>query len=306
MVLRIDDVRLVHSGRVLTPASGFLRDFTHTLNPFMGCAFGEGGCGVYCYVAESPIGLYAGKPWGQWVNAKSNAAEALRRDLDRVADASSVRIFMSSATDPYQPAESRLRITRSILEVLLERSVGLLVVQTRSPLVERDFDLLAQMPFVWLSITAETDDDTVRRALTPVCPSIERRLRTMRTARERGISVQAAVSPTLPHDRDRFVELLSDAADRVVVDTFFGDGSNGKRTNRRPLPRRYDELGYGDWRDVAAAQRLHAALVERLGAERVGWSQDGFNDLAVTAKEDAVRLPLPTSGLVLERSEGRG
>ena len=52
----------VRSRSVLTPASGFLNAFTHTLNPYMGCAFGDGGCGVYCYVAESPIGLYAGKP----------------------------------------------------------------------------------------------------------------------------------------------------------------------------------------------------------------------------------------------------
>ena len=68
------DAQLVDSRTVLTPASGFLHAFTHTLNPYMGCAFGDGGCGVYCYVAESPIGLYAGKPWGQWLRAKTNAA----------------------------------------------------------------------------------------------------------------------------------------------------------------------------------------------------------------------------------------
>jgi DNA repair photolyase len=285
--LRIDDVELVRSRSVLTATSGFLRDFTHTLNPYMGCAFGENGCGVYCYVAESPIGLHAGRPWGQWVRAKSNAAEALRRDLERLRDAASPRVFMSSATDPYQPAEARLAITRSILEVLRERPVALLVVQTRSPLVERDFDLLAEMPFAWLSMTVETDDDRVRRALTPACPSIERRLSAMRRARERGIRVQAAVSPALPHDADRFAELLAGAADRVVVDTFFGDGSDGKRTARRPLPRRYAELGLGDWRDVAAAEGLYAALRERMGPERAGWSQGGFNDLAVAAGQPA-------------------
>jgi DNA repair photolyase len=270
----------VQARGVLTPAGGFLSGFTHTLNPYMGCAFGRGGCGVYCYVAESPIGLHAGRPWGAWLRAKVNAADALRRDLQRARDPSSLSLFMSSATDPYQPAESKLRITRSLLEVFRERPVALLVVQTRSPQVERDFDLLADMPFAWLSMTVETDDDSVRRALTPVCPSVDRRLATMRRARDAGIKVQAAVSPVLPHDGERFAGLLADAADRVVVDTFFGDGAGGRRTSRRPLPERFAELGLGDWRDVSAARRLHALLVDRMPPGSVGWSQEGFNSLA--------------------------
>lgn len=283
--IRLEDVEPVTCRSVLTPASGFLGRFTHSLNPYMGCAFGESGCGVYCYVAESPIGLHAGKPWGRWVKAKTNAADALRRDLDRPANRAPLRVFMSSATDPYQPAEIRLRITRSVLQVFVEQPVALLVVQTRAPAVERDFDLLARMPFAWLSMTVETDDDGVRRALTPTCPGIERRFETMRRARELGVRVQAAVSPVLPHDVDAFTALLSESADRVVVDTFFGDGSDGKRTGRRPLPTRFSELGYGDWQDISAAERLYEQLCERMGRDRVGWSQEGFNDLAVEAAQ---------------------
>ncbi len=274
---------LVTCRSVLTPASGFLLGFTHTLNPYMGCAWGEGGCGGYCYVAESPIGLYAGQPWGTWLRAKENAADALRRDLASVPDRQPLRVFMSSATDPYQPAEAKLRITRSVLEVFHAAPVGLLVVQTRSPFVELDFDLLAEMPFAWLSMTVETDNDAVRRGLTPTCPSIERRLRTMRRARERGIRVQAAVSPTLPHDPERFSDALAGAADRVIVDTFFGDGSDGKRTRRRPLPARFAGLGYGDWQDISSAERLFEVLCRRIGPKRVGWSRDGFNALALAA-----------------------
>jgi DNA repair photolyase len=281
--LKPSDAQLVRSRTVLTPASGFLHAFTHTLNPYMGCAFGDGGCGVYCYVAESPIGLYAGKPWGQWLRAKINAAEALRRDLAAIRDPASVRVFMSSATDPYQPAERRLGITRSILEVFQTHPIGLLVVQTRSPVVERDLDLLAEMPFAWLSMTVETDDDNVRHALTPTCPSIERRVAAMRRAHASGVKVQAAVSPTLPHSTEQFAALLESAADRVIVDTFFGDGADGRRTGHRPLPKRFAELGWGDWRDVTAAEQLFAVLRDRLGPERVGWSQQGFNDLATAA-----------------------
>ena len=136
-------------------------------------------------------------------------------------------------------------------------------------------------------MTVETDDDDVRRALTPICPSIPRRFKAMRLARELGIRVQAAVSPTLPHDHDLFVDMLMENADRVVVDTFFGDGSGGKRTGRRPLPARFAELGYGEWADISAADRLHETLAHQMGGDRVGWSQDGFNEPAVLASTPA-------------------
>jgi DNA repair photolyase len=245
-----------------------------------GCAFGADGCGVYCYVAESPIGRYGPGPWGSWVHAKTNAAARLEEELAGRSDLGGMRIFMSSATDPYQPAEARLKITRQVLEILCHYPLGLLVVQTRSPLVERDYDLLAQMPFAWLSMTIETDDDAVRKALTPTCPSIARRIRAMCVARAHGIKVQAAVSPVLPHAPERFAELLAVASGRVVVDTFIaGDGVHGRRTSRRPLPVRYKELGWGNWRDEGAARHLYQMLSEQLGPERVVWSSNGFNDL---------------------------
>ena len=109
-------------------------------------------------------------------------------------------------------------------------------------------------------MTVETDDDEVRRALTPTCPSIGRRFAAMRRARALGIAVQAAVSPVLPHHRERLAGLIAEAADRAVVDTFTGDGANGRRTASRPLPARFAELGYGDWRDERAARALHEEL----------------------------------------------
>jgi hypothetical protein len=167
-----------------------------------------------------------------------------------------------------------------------EQPIGLLVVQTRSPLVERDYDLLVEMPFAWLSMTVETDDDTVRRALTPTCPSIRRRLQAMRKAREHGIRVQAAVSPVLPHNVDSFADELGASADRVVVDTLFGDGADGKRSARRPVAAGFSELGWGDWRDTGPAERLYEELSRRMPAGAVGWAKEGFNALAVNLPEE--------------------
>ena len=266
--------------RLLTPTGGYLSAFSHTLNPYAGCAFGDRGCGVYCYVAESPIGRFAERPWGRWLRVKTNAAEALRRELERRPRLDDVRIFMSSATDPYQPAESRYRITRSILEVFREFPVGLLLLQTRSPLVERDLDLLAGLPFAWLSMTVETDDDEVRRALTPTCPSIERRFAAMRRARSLGVAVQAAVSPVLPHDRERFAGLIAGRCrprgGRHLQRRRRGRTAHGgaapPRPLRRPRLRRLARRACGPRavRGAANATGARARRLVRRGLQRAG------------------------------------
>gem|GEM_PF-4780390 len=222
---------------------------------------------------EDNISVHAlAAPRGCRRSARSSVTDVVFRAALRLSRA-------PSATDPYQPAETRIQITRQLLGVFRTHPVNLLVIQTRSPLVERDFDIIEMLPFACLSMTVETNDDAVRKAWTPACPALARRLDAMRRARQRGIKVQAAVSSVLPHNRTDFVDLLSDAADRVVIDTFSGDGAMGARTQRRPLPSRYIELGWGDWQNEAQAVLLREALVGRIGGNRVAWSSDGFNNL---------------------------
>src|SRR5512145_1513091 len=126
-------IELADAKSILTRTSGYLSGFTHSLQPYAGCQF---SC-VYCYVRElavqrtNPFRL----PWSEWLVAKRNAPALLARA--RLSDA---RIFLSSATDPYVPAERRLGITRACLAVMAERPPAALVLQTRSPLVLRDVD----------------------------------------------------------------------------------------------------------------------------------------------------------------------
>lgn len=142
---------------------------------------------------------------------------------------------MSSATDPYQGCERRLRITRRALEAFERRPPRRLLIQTRSPLIERDTDLIAQLgDRAIASITLETDDDGVRRAITPTSPAVARRMTTMRRLRAAGIFTQMAIAPMLPNDPQRFASLAAEVADRVIVDTYFdGDGAGGRRSRAR-------------------------------------------------------------------------
>ena len=106
----------IEARSLLTPTGGYLGDFTHSLNPYQGCVF---GCS-YCYVAWAPVAARDPRPWGRYVKAKTNAPEVLARELARHPP-DTLRIFMASATDPYQPPERRLGLTRRLLEALVAR-----------------------------------------------------------------------------------------------------------------------------------------------------------------------------------------
>jgi DNA repair photolyase len=184
-----------------------------------------------------------------------------------------MRIFMSSVTDPYQPLERRYRLTRQCLQVFARYDdLDLLVIQTRSPLVMDDLDLIASIPYAWLSMTLETD-----RGDLPYGPNarfIEQRHAAVQAAVAAGVRTQITVAPCLPYTANFADYLLASGAHRIVVDTFVdGDGSAGNRTAQSPFA---DAAGY-DWRDDDPARRLYDNLRQR--HPNVGWSLEGFGSI---------------------------
>jgi len=272
----------IQSKSILNPTGGFLASYTHSLNAYQGCAFGKNSC-PYCYVRAMPLQRFAGRPWGEWVKAKINAPELLKRELEaakRKGLFGKLRVFMSTATDPYQGVEARLKITRGILEVFAESGdFGFLVVQTRSPLIERDVDALGRLGSrVAVSFTIETNREDVRRQITPASPSVERRLATLERLTRAGLKTQAAISPVLPCDPEIFAELIATRASRVVVDTLIdGDGADGRRSAELGMPQLLRSLGYEHWLRGDAHLPLLEALRQRMSSNRVGFSQEGFN-----------------------------
>ena len=220
--------------------------------------------------------------WGTWVIAKVNVPELLARELELLGRAGKLEraaVFMSSATDPYQGIERRLGLTRGALAALADRPPYRILLQTRSPLVERDIDLLRRLgSHVIASITVETDDEIVRRAFTPTSPSIVRRLDCARRLREAGIFTQIAIAPMLPNNAAHFAVIADKVADRVIIDTYFdGDGSGGRRSRWLGMAEMYKRLGYSEWFRPGAEQELLAVMCSRLGRDRVLFSRDGFN-----------------------------
>ena len=189
-------------------------------------------------------------------------------------------LYSNSRRRPCTESRPGLKITRRVLEVFADAGdFGLLVVQTRSPLVERDTDLLVRLGNrVWLSLTIETNRDDVRRQITPASPSIARRLLILERMKLAGIRVQAAISPVLPCDAEEFAELIASRATRAVVDTLIhGDGAGGRRSSELGMPQLLRSLGYENWLEENAHVPLLEALRDRMGVEHVGFSQQGFN-----------------------------
>jgi len=179
---------------ILTRTSGFLSSYDYSLNPYSGCAF---GCS-YCYAAFFAPEKALADSWGTWVTVKENAAEQIRR-LRTSLDGK--RIYMSSVTDPYQPVERVLGLTRKILEALAARHRPILVVQTRSPDVVRDIDLYLRIVSrggaVQVNMTVTTDDDDIRESFEPLCPSTTRRLRAIGEVNRSGIETCVTLTPLL-------------------------------------------------------------------------------------------------------------
>lgn len=191
------------SRSILTESSGFIDAFDYTLNPYSGCTF---GCS-YCYAAAFVRDQERRNAWGQWVRVKENALELLRKRRAKPLDGAT--IYLSSVTDPYQPVERELGLTRGILEELATYHQVRLVVQTRSPLVTRDLDLLQRFPAVRVNMTVTTDDEAVRKVFEPGCASLGRRLAAIAEVHNAGIPACVTLTPLLPvADPAAFAERL--------------------------------------------------------------------------------------------------
>lgn len=202
---------------ILTRATGFMSDYDFTLNPYSGCGF---GC-TYCYAAFFTRNANRIASWGRWVDVKQNALRTLRRKRTSLEGKT---IYMSSVTDPYQPIENRLGLVRDLLEELADRGARL-VVQTRSPLVVRDLDILDRFATVRVNMTVTTDSEIVRKAFEPTCPSNHARLKAITTVREAGIECAITMTPLLPvEDPVAFASSLkATGVEQFVVQPFHAE-----------------------------------------------------------------------------------
>lgn len=185
--------------------------FSHSINPYRGC---EHGC-AYCYARPTHeyLGYNAGIDFETKIVVKRDAARLAREEMMKKSWTPTM-VSISGVTDPYQPLERKLGITRSVLEVMLDfrNPVGIV---TKNALVLRDIDLLARLAeqkcaAVFLSIT--TLDRDLARRLEPRTSSPELRLEAVRRLSEAGIPVGVMMAPLIPGLTDEEIPSLLKAA----------------------------------------------------------------------------------------------
>ena len=185
--------------------------FEQSINPYRGC---EHGC-VYCFARPTHafLGLSPGLDFESRILFKPEAARLLEKELRRPSYKCSV-IAMGTNTDPYQPTEKSLRITRSILEVLsaFNQPVGIV---TKSALVLRDLDILAPMAergLAQVCVSVTTLDRTLANKLEPRAATPGRRIETIGTLAAAGVPTGVMAAPMIPALNDHEMEKILQTA----------------------------------------------------------------------------------------------
>jgi DNA repair photolyase len=185
--------------------------FEQSINPYRGC---EHGC-IYCYARPSHayVGLSPGLDFETRLFYKADAARLLEAELAHPGYVCKP-ITLGANTDPYQPVERRMQVTRSILEVLARTRHPVTII-TKSALVVRDLDLLTKMAQhglanVGISITSQ--DAGLKRTLEPRAASPQARLRALAALKSAGVPCGVLVAPVIPALTDHELESILEAA----------------------------------------------------------------------------------------------
>jgi DNA repair photolyase len=201
----IPTVREVHVKSILSKS----KIYPWVVNPYTGC---EHACS-YCYARFMKRFSPHPEPWGAFVDVKVNAPSLLRAEVRKKKRAT---VWVSGVCDPYQPLEEHYRLTRQCLEILAENSWPV-VVQTRSPLVLRDLDIIRDARDFEVGLSITTADDSVRALFEPCAPPIPERIRALDELHRAGVRTYAMVAPVLP-GAEGLAELLRGRVDYVLLD----------------------------------------------------------------------------------------
>src|SRR6266704_3355401 len=260
----------------LTPVRGM--GFKWSLNPYMGCVH---RC-TFCYVRhfERRSDRPSDDGYGTSIRVKTNVAAVLRRELARPSWERE-HVAIGAATDPYQPAEGRYKLTRACLEVLRDAANPLSII-TRGPMIVRDIDVLveaSQRADVGVTFSIPTLDDEVWKRTEPSPAHPRQRLKAVTALVDAGVRASVGMAPILPGISDRPEQL------REVVRAAREAGATGIWANLlflRPGTREHflEHLAK-DWPEqLPLYERLYARRRAYLGAEERNPLRDEVSKLA--------------------------
>jgi len=185
--------------------------YEYALNAYVGC---QHNCS-YCYAKFMKRFTGHREPWGAFVDVKINAPELLVREVKKKKKG---HVWISGVCDAYQHLEQKYRLTRRCLAILVENNWPI-TIQTKSPLVLRDIDILKKSADAEVGFTITTADKNVRRIFEPGTPTITKRVEALRILHEEGIRTFVMVAPMLPR-ADDLPDLLKGKVDHALIDRY--------------------------------------------------------------------------------------
>ena len=183
----------------------------YALNAYVGC---QHNC-LYCYAKFMKRFTGHREPWGAFVDVKINAPELLAREVRKKKKGN---VWISGVCDAYQDLEKKYTLTRRCIEILVENNWPI-TIQTKSPLVLRDIEILKQSADCEVGFTITTADEKVRKIFEPGAPPVAARVEALGILHAAGIKTFVMVAPLLPH-ADGLADMLKGKVDRALIDRY--------------------------------------------------------------------------------------
>jgi DNA repair photolyase len=185
--------------------------YDYAMNAYVGCVH---SC-IYCYARFMKRFTGHREAWGEFVDVKINAVELLAREVRKKKKGT---VWISGVCDAYQPVEQRYRLTGRCLEILVENAWPVRI-QTKSPLVLRDLEVLKRATDAEVGFTITTADERMRRIFEPGAPPIAERIKALGILHAEGIETFVMVAPMIP-GADGLVEQLAGKVDYALIDRY--------------------------------------------------------------------------------------
>ena len=183
--------------------------YDYAINPYVGCSH---SC-RYCYAAFMRRFTGHKEKWGEFVDIKINVPELLAREIKRKRMG---RVWVSGVCDPYQAVEKKYELTRQCLEILVENQWPV-TIQTKSPLVLRDIEILEKSKDIEVGFSITAADEKIRKLFEPGASPIKERIHALDVLHSRGIQTFAMIAPILP-GAEGLIEELSGKVDHILID----------------------------------------------------------------------------------------
>lgn len=225
----------------------------YVINPYSGCLM---SC-VYCY--SRFIKRFTGhkEPWGSYVDVKINAAEILEKEVEKTKKG---MVFLSSITDAYQPIEKKYKLTRKILEILLEHQFPVSIL-TKSALVLRDIDLFKKFDDITVGVTITSLNKNIKD-FEPIAASPKERMKILQRLRRNGINTYVHIGPILPGftDLTKIFSAIKGIVADAWLESFNTTGENWTGVEKI-LKRKYPEL-LPKYKEIFFTKKKEPYLIE--------------------------------------------